>query len=232
MRPAGRRLKLLVGAFRSTRTPNVESCSSLVHMSVRKISSEVRLTHWLPSNGPGCLGWLFGLKPPEQVGPVNGPIQVKVASNFWETSARYTWSEFREIESSQIEPFVLIRTSEKGQLVKYRDDWYWADTDLSEDDIAAVLRARKVRRDASIQRAKSLSNLESTPIQQVRRGAIPEDLRLVVWQRDSGKCVKCGSNSELQFDHVIPVALGGATSEENLQVLCGPCNRAKGASVS
>ena len=76
------------------------------------------------------------------------------------------------------------------------------------------------------------SNLEAAPTQPVKRGAIPEDLRLLVWQRDAGKCVKCGSNSELQFDHVIPVALGGATSEENVQVLCGPCNRKKGASVS
>jgi len=31
---------------------------------------------------------------------------------------------------------------------------------------------------------------------------------------------------ELQFDHVLPVALGGATSVENLQILCGDCNRA------
>lgn len=201
-------------------------------MSVRKISSEVRLTHWLPSNSPGCLGWLLGLKPPEPTEPLAGPIQIKVGSNFWTTSASYTWSEFREIEGAQVEAFVLIRTSEKGQLVKYRDDWYWADSDLSEEDISAVLKARKVRRDASIQRAKSLSQLDKTPRQESGRRGIPEDLRLLVWQRDSGKCAKCGSTSELQFDHIIPVALGGATSEENLQVLCGPCNRSKGASIT
>lgn len=201
-------------------------------MSVRKISSEVRLTHWLPSNSPGCLGWLFGIKPPEPTEPAKGHIHINVGSNFWTTSTRYTSSEFREIESAQLEAFVLVRTSERGQLVKYRDDWYWADSDLSEEDISAVLKARKVRRDASIQRAKSISQLDETPRKESRRVGIPEDLRLLVWQRDSGKCAKCGSTSELQFDHIIPIALGGATSEENLQVLCGPCNRSKGASVS
>jgi 5-methylcytosine-specific restriction endonuclease McrA len=30
---------------------------------------------------------------------------------------------------------------------------------------------------------------------------------------------------------VIPVALGGASTAANLQVLCAPCNREKGASL-
>ncbi len=65
------------------------------------------------------------------------------------------------------------------------------------------------------------------------RGAIPDDLKQYVWQRDRGRCRcrQCGSNIELQFDHLIPLAFGGATTEQNLQILCGPCNRRKGASI-
>ncbi|MGA3352888.1 MAG: recombinase family protein [Acidimicrobiales bacterium] len=33
-------------------------------------------------------------------------------------------------------------------------------------------------------------------------------------------------------DNVIPVALGGSNNAENLQILCGPCNRRKGAGLS
>ncbi len=32
-------------------------------------------------------------------------------------------------------------------------------------------------------------------------------------------------------DHLIPLAFGGATTEQNLQILCGPCDRRKGASI-
>jgi 5-methylcytosine-specific restriction endonuclease McrA len=39
--------------------------------------------------------------------------------------------------------------------------------------------------------------------------------------------VQCDSTEELQFDHILPVALGGATSIENLQILCADCNCAK-----
>jgi 5-methylcytosine-specific restriction endonuclease McrA len=35
----------------------------------------------------------------------------------------------------------------------------------------------------------------------------------------------------LQFDHIIPVALGGATSAQNLQLLCRQCNLAKSAGI-
>jgi 5-methylcytosine-specific restriction endonuclease McrA len=58
------------------------------------------------------------------------------------------------------------------------------------------------------------------------------EVRLAVWQRDGGRCVACGADFELQFDHVIPVALGGADTVENLQVLCAPCNQRKGAAIA
>ena len=64
------------------------------------------------------------------------------------------------------------------------------------------------------------------------RGAIPDDVKQFVWTRDEGRCRNCGSQTELQFDHIIPVALGGATVAENLQVLCGPCNRRKSAGLT
>ena len=65
------------------------------------------------------------------------------------------------------------------------------------------------------------------PYEQTTRTAIPEAIRSEVWRRDSGQCVQCGSKQNLQFDHIIPVSLGGATSVANLQLLCQPCNGSK-----
>ncbi|MGV9667888.1 TerD family protein [Nocardia niigatensis] len=59
--------------------------------------------------------------------------------------------------------------------------------------------------------------------------AIPQDVKAQVWQRDAGKCAQCGAQEYLEFDHVIPWSRGGATSVDNLQILCRGCNLAKGA---
>ncbi len=64
-----------------------------------------------------------------------------------------------------------------------------------------------------------------------RRERIPESVRLFVWQRDQGQCVKCGSRELLEFDHIIPVSEGGSNTERNIQLLCEGCNRAKGTEV-
>lgn len=70
-----------------------------------------------------------------------------------------------------------------------------------------------------------------SPHKQIGRPTIPADTRLFVWNRDGGKCVCCSSREDLQFDHVIPLSLGGANVAENLELLCAQCNRRKGASL-
>lgn len=61
--------------------------------------------------------------------------------------------------------------------------------------------------------------------------SIPQEVKAEVWQRDGGKCVECGDGHYLEFDHIIPLSRGGATSATNLQILCRACNRAKGARI-
>lgn len=69
------------------------------------------------------------------------------------------------------------------------------------------------------------------PYEQTLREPISDAIKGVIWRRDDGRCVKCNSKENLQFDHIIPVAKGGATSVENLQLLCRQCNLAKGAKI-
>ena len=42
------------------------------------------------------------------------------------------------------------------------------------------------------------------------------------------RCANCGASDVLVLDHVIPIAKGGASQLDNLQLLCGECNRIKG----
>lgn len=69
------------------------------------------------------------------------------------------------------------------------------------------------------------------PYERTTREPIPESIRSQVWRRDGGKCVECESTQNLQFDHIIPVSKGGATTVENLQILCRQCNLSKHAKI-
>ena len=61
--------------------------------------------------------------------------------------------------------------------------------------------------------------------------SISQEVKAEVWQRDGGRCVQCGESHYLEFDHIIPLSRGGATSATNLQILCRGCNREKGANI-
>jgi 5-methylcytosine-specific restriction endonuclease McrA len=111
----------------------------------------------------------------------------------------------------------------------FEDRVFWEDGDLSSEDVLALVRQRQRREQRTLERAHAALAGEAA---EPRRQPIPRDVRLAVFERDGGCCVECGSGFEIQYDHVIPVALGGAGTVENLQILCAPCNRAKGASLA
>jgi len=61
------------------------------------------------------------------------------------------------------------------------------------------------------------------------QSSIHPSLRWRVFRRDNFACCYCGYNQgELTFDHYLPKALGGFTTEENGRTACRLCNRAKG----
>lgn len=57
---------------------------------------------------------------------------------------------------------------------------------------------------------------------------IPTSVKLAAWKRDKGKCIKCGSQDNLHFDHIIPYSKGGSSLvAENIQILCARHNLEK-----
>jgi hypothetical protein len=55
---------------------------------------------------------------------------------------------------------------------------------------------------------------------------VPAQVRRAVWARDQGRCAfvgtegRCVATGRLEFPHVVPFALGGLTTEANLQLRC------------
>ncbi|MCW0489601.1 HNH endonuclease [Riemerella anatipestifer] len=60
-----------------------------------------------------------------------------------------------------------------------------------------------------------------------KREHISQKVKDMVWNRDGGKCVECGSSEKLEFDHIVPFSKGGSNTYRNIQLLCEPCNRKK-----
>lgn len=64
-----------------------------------------------------------------------------------------------------------------------------------------------------------------------RRDTIPDAVRAAVYERDNSTCQDCGATDRLTLDHIYPWSLGGSDTDDNLRVLCRPCNSRKGARV-
>lgn len=108
--------------------------------------------------------------------------------------------------------------------------FYWENQGLSAEDVVALVRQRGRTMERQLQSAHDLLAAPETSRASARLG-IPEEVRRAVWRRDEGQCQNCGSTELLQFDHVIPVTMGGSSTVENLQLLCSNCNREKGGAL-
>lgn len=77
------------------------------------------------------------------------------------------------------------------------------------------------------------SKLTFSAFAKEQRALMTSKLRQQIKERDNYTCCLCGNSTHtepnllLEIDHIIPVAKGGVTKENNLQTLCWKCNRSK-----
>lgn len=109
----------------------------------------------------------------------------------------------------------------------YTNAFYWTSGDYSAEDIKALLFTRQRQQERELEHAHAVLAASASPAAR-KREPIPKDVRLTIWERDAGRCVECGSDFDIQYDHIIPFSMGGASTIENLQLLCARCNQVKG----
>jgi 5-methylcytosine-specific restriction endonuclease McrA len=133
------------------------------------------------------------------------------------------------LDAQRLQPTPVL-TSDARVYWLFEDRLYWEGDQLRPHDVLALIRERERRQQRKLERAHAAmaANAAGAP----RREVIPRDIRLAVFERDGGRCAECGSNFDIQYDHVIPFSMGGASTVENLQILCSDCNRLKGASLA
>lgn len=127
---------------------------------------------------------------------------------------------------SKHEPFLL-----KDRRWLYQDEVYEIKGNHSkEEQILLILEfADKERR--KFERLKNKFSTNRVDEIEYKRVNIPENVRIEVWRRDQGKCAKCGSRENLEYDHIVPVSKGGSNSARNIELLCQNCNRAKSNNI-
>lgn len=105
------------------------------------------------------------------------------------------------------------------------------DARLTADDVRALVNETENRRRLKLEKAHALQAMRERLDSRARREPLAQEVKLLVWQRDGGRCVQCGEQRDLEFDHIIPISMGGANTVRNLQLLCERCNRRKGATL-
>lgn len=95
------------------------------------------------------------------------------------------------------------------------------------EEIAARIKEKYRRRQLEKLVRQELIDSGELFGEQPKRPHIPREVVDAVYSRDGGRCVHCGSTENLQLDHIIPFSKGGATTLENLQLLCQKCNLEK-----
>jgi 5-methylcytosine-specific restriction endonuclease McrA len=106
----------------------------------------------------------------------------------------------------------------------------------AEEEAREVARQVEVAARETARRAQEAARRaqEEKQIAEERRRAsryVPAHVQQRVYARDQGRCVECGSTTQLQYDHILPYSKGGGNQEENIQLLCKRCNQKKGARI-
>lgn len=150
----------------------------------------------------------------------------------WSTQKGFTEEEFKSLQlRQQTTPVAVLRVDENKRLWwMFMDEVYWEDEGYSAEEMEVLIKDRVLQREKRVKRAVARISTDQT-IRPAGRQPIPDEVKMQIWQRDKGRCTRCGSQEDLEFDHIIPVAMGGSNTARNLQLLCENCNRSKGAEL-
>ncbi len=105
-------------------------------------------------------------------------------------------------------------------------DRQWIGIDISEK--AAELVKERISNELGL---LLFDPIHRTDIPGDRGGKRSRDIKNVLYGKQEGMCGGCGHwyrIKDFEVDHIIPRSKGGANRDENLQLLCGNCNRIKG----
>jgi hypothetical protein len=110
---------------------------------------------------------------------------------------------------------VFVARARQRQWWWWRNAFYWESGDCDPESVATLLEML----DRDDQQGMQWE------LDACLAGRIPEDVKRFVFERDRGRCVACGSDELIQYDHVVPSQMGAGNEPQNIRLLCAACNR-------
>lgn len=132
-----------------------------------------------------------------------------------------------------------LRNVEK--LRQFDKDRYHNDLERKTTTLARVAKSRLEnpeqrrewdRRYYEKNKAKFLDHWHQRKARIANAGRVEKIDRDYIISRDGGRCHICGKKpprSEIELDHLVPIAKGGTHTADNLSVACRHCNRSRNA---
>ena len=113
----------------------------------------------------------------------------------------------------------------------FKEIHYSVDAPYTDDQIKLLILDEFDKERRKFERLKKKFESPESVEASRSRPRLPESVRIEVWRRDGGKCAKCGSRENLEYDHIVPVSKGGSNTTRNIELLCETCNRSKGSKI-
>lgn len=116
-------------------------------------------------------------------------------------------------------------------ILLFQNCFYHVKRDHTPEELKLLVFEAADKDRIKFERLKSKYYSESSQEIKFNRPRISEEVRIAVWRRDEGKCVRCGSRENLEYDHIIPISQGGSNTVRNIELLCEKCNRTKSNNI-
>jgi hypothetical protein len=126
---------------------------------------------------------------------------------------------------------MLELSSPYVHILLFQNCFYYVKKDHTPEELKLLVFEAADKDRIKFERLKSKYYSESSQEIKFNRPRISEEVRIAVWRRDEGKCVRCGSRENLEYDHIIPISQGGSNTVRNIELLCEKCNRAKSNNI-
>jgi hypothetical protein len=144
---------------------------------------------------------------------------------------RRVWRKVRDVVLARVAQFYLFWQRERLRAEKRRrakEQLRAQKRQLAEEQRRAnEQRWSEKRRQEQEEAIKSFLELMRGGEKRLERRSrsIPQPVKIAVVTRDGGKCRRCHSTQDLQYDRIVPNSRGGSSTDvNNIQLLCGKCS--------